>query len=82
MLDSTLHFDTTAEFTATLGGRALGAICSKLRPNKGVGYKTYIKLFHTGITLIFTLLCHMYIIQSNDLFIHLFVHSMYPSHNL
>ncbi len=29
---------------------ALGAICCEFRSNKGLGYKTYTKLFHTGVT--------------------------------
>ncbi len=48
--DSSLNFETTAEFLAKSGGRALGAICSKCRSNKGLGYETYTKLFHTGVT--------------------------------
>ena len=43
-MDSSLNFDTTA------GGRALGAVCSKFRSNRGLGYKTYTKPFETGVT--------------------------------
>ncbi len=48
--DSSLNFETTAEVLAKSGGRALGAIFIRFRSNKGLGYKTYTKLFHTGIT--------------------------------
>ncbi len=50
IFDSSLNFETTADFLAKSGGRALGAICSKFRSNKGLEYKTYTKLFHKGVT--------------------------------
>ncbi len=52
IFDSSLNFETTADFFAKSGGRALGAICSKFRSNKGLGYKTYTKFFRTGVTSI------------------------------
>ncbi len=48
--DSSLNFETTAEFFAKSGGMTIGATCSKFRSNKGLEYKTYTKFFHMGVT--------------------------------
>ena len=44
-----LNYDFTAEMLSKSGSRALGAICSKFRNNKGLGYNTYKKSFMTGV---------------------------------
>ncbi len=53
IFDSSLYFETTAEFLAKSGGRALGATCSKFRFNKGLGYKTLSHRCHSNFRLLF-----------------------------
>ena len=48
-LDTALDFEILSDTLAKAGGRALGAIVSKFKCNKGLGYKTYTKLFHAGV---------------------------------
>ena len=50
VLDEFLNFKVTADMLAKSANRALGALCSKFKSNKGLGYKTYTKLYNTGIT--------------------------------
>ena len=49
VLDAHLNFDTTSGVLAESAGRALGTICNKFRYNKGFGFTTFSKLFHTGV---------------------------------
>ena len=49
VMDEFLDFNTTASVLAESGGRALGAVYSKFKYNKGFGYETYTKMFNTGI---------------------------------
>jgi hypothetical protein len=44
-----LNYDFTADVLAKSGGRALGAICSKFRNLKGLTFKTFKKMFDTGV---------------------------------
>ncbi len=44
IIDSSLNFETTSEFLARSGDM------TQFRSNKGLEYKTYTKLFHTGVT--------------------------------
>ncbi len=41
VLDNALNINTTAEFLAKSGGKTFGAIYSKFKSNKGLGYETY-----------------------------------------
>ena len=50
VLDEFLNYDTTATVLAESGGRALGAVYSKFKQLKGLGYNTYTKLYNTGVT--------------------------------
>ncbi len=49
IFDYELNFTSTAGVLADSAGRALGAICSKFRSIKGLGYETYTKMYHTGV---------------------------------
>ena len=49
VLDECLDFNVTSSILADSGGRALGAIYNKFRILKGLGYKTYSKMYHTGV---------------------------------
>ncbi len=49
ILDSSLDFLSTAKVLADSAGRALGAVMSKFKSNKGLGFNTYTKMFHTGV---------------------------------
>jgi hypothetical protein len=49
VLDYSLNFDVTAEMLANSANRALGGIFSKFKENKGLGYKSYTKLYNTGV---------------------------------
>ncbi len=49
IMDSALDFTITAGVLADSAGRALGAVISKFKANKGLGFKTYTKLFDTGV---------------------------------
>ena len=44
-----LDFSVTAAVLAGSAGRALGSLYSKYKLNKGFGYDTYTKLYHSGI---------------------------------
>ena len=50
VLDEFLNYDTTAAILAESGGRALGAVYSKFKQLKGLGYNTYTKLYNAGVT--------------------------------
>ena len=50
ILDEHLDFNNTAAVLAGSGGRALGAIYTKFNKLKGLGYKTYTQLYHSGVT--------------------------------
>ena len=50
VMDEFLDFSTTASILAESGGRALGAIYSKFKYNKGLGFKTYSKMYDVGIS--------------------------------
>ena len=50
ILDEHLDFNNTAAVLAGSGGRALGAICTEFNKLKGLGYKTYTQLYHSGVT--------------------------------
>ena len=47
-----LDYTLTSGVLANSGGRALGAIYSKYKSNKGFGYDTYTKLFNSGVASI------------------------------
>ena len=49
VMDEFLVFNTTASVLAESGGRALGAIYSKYKHNRGLGFKTYTRMFNAGI---------------------------------
>jgi hypothetical protein len=44
-----LDFSCTAEILSQAGGRALGAVISKIQNHKSVGYKTYSKLYYSCV---------------------------------
>ena len=48
-LDEHLDFRSTATILANSATRALGALFSKFRKNKGIGFSTFSTLFHSGI---------------------------------
>ena len=48
-LDEHLNFHKCSQILADSGGRALGGIITKFRSLKDTGYKTYTKLFDTGV---------------------------------
>ena len=50
VLDEFLNYETTAAILAESGGRALGAVYSKFKKLKGLGYNTYITLYNSGVT--------------------------------
>ena len=49
ILDEYLLFNVTASTLAKAGNRALAAIYTKFNKLKGLGYKTFSKLYHTGV---------------------------------
>ncbi len=49
VFDEFLDFNVTAGTLADSAGRALGAIYSKFKILKGLGYKTYTKMYETGV---------------------------------
>ena len=49
VLDEHLDFNTTASVLAGSAGRALGSISSKFRHLKGLGFKTFTTLYHSGV---------------------------------
>ena len=49
ILDEYLDFDTTSSVLAGSGGRALGAVYSKFCKLKGLGYRTYTKMYEAGV---------------------------------
>lgn len=50
ILHEYMDFGVTADVLAASGGRVLGAIASKYFKIDGLGYSTYTKLFHSGVT--------------------------------
>ena len=44
-----MKFDTCVSSLASAGGRALGAIISKFKELRNVGYHTYTKLYNSGV---------------------------------
>ena len=50
VLNEFLDFSITAALLAESAGRALGAIYSKYRHTNGLGYKSYTKMYHSGVT--------------------------------
>ena len=50
VLDEFLNYETTAAILSESGGRALGAVYSKFKHLKGLGYNTYTKLYNAGVT--------------------------------
>ena len=49
VLDEHLDFNTTASVLAGSAGRALGSINTKFKKLKGLGFKTFTTLFHSGV---------------------------------
>ena len=49
VLHYSLNFEMSSSILAKSGGRALGSICTKFRSIKGLGFKTFTKLFHSGV---------------------------------
>ena len=49
ILDEHLLFNVTASVLANSGNRALASIYTKFNKLKGLGFKTYSKLYHTGV---------------------------------
>ncbi len=49
VLNEHLEYSMIALKLAISAGRALGAIYNKYRLNKGVGYDTYTKLYHSSV---------------------------------
>ena len=45
MLDYSLDFNVTAKLLGDSGGRALGSMINKFNSNKGLGYKTFTKMY-------------------------------------
>ena len=52
VFNENLNFKLTSEVLAEAGGRALGAIYTKYKSNKGFGYDTYTKLFNSGVATV------------------------------
>ncbi len=50
MLDEYLSYDVTANLLASAAGRALGAVITKFRTYKNVGYKTFTRLFDVSVS--------------------------------
>ena len=48
-IDEHLNYNVILKFLSESGGRALGAICSKFRSNKGFGFQSFSKLFDSGV---------------------------------
>ncbi len=49
VLNEHLEYSMVAMILANSAGRALGAIYNKYKLNKGFGYDTYTKLYHSGV---------------------------------
>ncbi len=49
VLNEHLEYSMVAMILANSAGRALGAIYNKYRLNKGFGYNTYTKLYHSDV---------------------------------
>ena len=49
VLNENLLYNITASVLADSGKRALAAICTKFNKLKGLGFKTYSRLYHTGV---------------------------------
>ena len=50
VLDEHLNYNVTADVLAGAGGRALGAIISKFKQFRNIGYSTFTKLFFTSVS--------------------------------
>ena len=50
ILDEHLNFKECVKTLATAGGRALGGIISKFKTFKNVGYRTFTKLYYSGVS--------------------------------
>ena len=50
IIDEFMKFEENAETLAGAGGRALGAIISKFRTYKNIGFKTFTKMFDTCVS--------------------------------
>ena len=50
ILDEHLNFNECVKTLATAGGRALGGIISKFKMLRNVGYRTFTKLYHSGVS--------------------------------
>ncbi len=48
-LDEYLDYQTIANTLSSATGRALGSVISKLKSFRNVGFKTYNKLYHSGV---------------------------------
>ena len=57
IIDEHLKFDSCISALASAAGRALGAIISKFKELKNVGYHTYTKLYNNGVTPILEYSC-------------------------
>ncbi|KAK3104741.1 hypothetical protein FSP39_009031 [Pinctada imbricata] len=49
LFEEFVTFKANAENLAKSGGRALGSIISKIHSNKSIGFKTYEKLYYSGV---------------------------------
>jgi hypothetical protein len=50
VLHYSLNYEMSSAVLAKSAGRALGSICTKFRKIKGLGFKTFTKMFHAGVT--------------------------------
>ena len=49
LLDENLNFKDCANLLSSSAGRALGSVISKCKSNNDVGYKTFCKMYETGV---------------------------------
>ncbi len=52
ILEEHLDFNLTASVLANAAGRALGAVISKFKTLKNVGFSTFSKMYHSHVVLI------------------------------
>ncbi len=59
-LNEFLDYDVIAKVLADSGNRALGAIINKYKSLSGLGYHTYTKMYHSGVTPILDYSCEIW----------------------
>ena len=50
IIDEYLNYDVTAQMLSESAGRALGGIINKFKSLKGMGFRTFEKMYLTGVT--------------------------------